>query len=142
MIVLAEYRDLNALFNYLQKQINNTMENQVAEEVVNVVKGHVESDVYEAYQPKSYQREYQLLNNVKSTLINNGTIEINDIRMDGEKNVTQIVEYGSGYTWHGNLDETIGPRPFIENSIDDLSMNKQHVEALKKALISKGLQVE
>lgn len=139
---MPDYRSVTALFNYLQRQVNNSMETDVAEVVVDVVKQHVEIDVYNAYEPKDYQREFQLLNNVKSQVISEGTIEINDIRTDGDKNVTQIVEYGKGYTWRGNLDERIGPRPFIENSRMDIIQNKTHVNALKQSLTNKGLQVE
>lgn len=140
---MPDFSSLNALFNYLQRQVNSSMEHEVANEVVNVVRDHVQTDVYDAYQPTgTYVRQNQLLNNVKSELIEDGTIEITDVRTDGGKNVTEIVEYGRGYTWSPELDTEIGPRPFLENSIDDLSMNKQHVDTLRKSLINKGLQVE
>lgn len=141
---MAQYRDLNALYKYLQHQVNSAMEKEVAEEAKRVMEVHIQTDVYNAYTPTDYERTYQLLEDVQSNVISDGTIEVKDTRSENGKDITKIIEYGVGYDWGyiRNLDQEIGARPFIENTYEDLNTNKTHVKTLKNVLESKGIRVE
>jgi hypothetical protein len=144
VIILAVYRDLNALYRYLQRQLNNVMEKDVAEEVKRVMEVHIQTDVYNAYEPTDYVRTYKLMEDVQSELIDDGTIEVKDTRSENGRDITRIIEDGIGYDWgyQRNLDQEIGARPFIANTRNDLDTNKSHIEVLKKALQDKGFRVE
>lgn len=141
---MPDFNNLNALYAYIQVQVNDAMEKDVAEEAKRVMEVHIQTDVYNTYTPTDYERTYQLMEDVKSELIDDGTIEIKDTRTENGRDITKIIEYGVGYDWgyKRNLDEEIGPRPFVELTAKDLETNKSHVGVLKKALQDKGISVE
>jgi hypothetical protein len=120
------------------------MEKDVAEEVKRVMEVHIQTDVYNAYEPTDYVRTYKLMEDIQSELIDDGTIEVKDTRSENGRDITRIIEDGRGYDWGyaRNLDQEIGARPFIENTRNDLDTNKSHIEVLKKALRDKGFRVE
>lgn len=137
---MPSYTTLEALFAYLQAQINDSLEIDVADEVVKVVQEHIKTDVYDAYTPLAYQRTNELLNDVQSEM-NGDTLEIYDTRNENGKDIPQIIETGKGYTW-GGLDERIGPRPFMENAEQQIIQDDLHTAIMKDSLRRKGFTVE
>lgn len=136
-------RELNA---YLQKQVQATLENEVAETVKDVMQDHIQKDVYDVYTPKQHIRDgYNggLIDrdNIESRSIKDG-IEVENITKHDGKYIPAVIETGEGYTYSGYGYEYEEPRPFIANSRMDLQKNKQHVQALKDGLKEKGIRVE
>jgi phage gpG-like protein len=140
---MATFNDLDKLIKQMQKDINDSMKNDVAPDMVKVVQDHVEKDVYNAYTPLDYQRTNTLKNNVNATTTDN-TIEIDDTYIDNGKDIVDIVETGKGYTWGytRNLDDVIGARPFMELADQDIKDNQLADKSLIKSLKSKGYDVK
>lgn len=138
---MPSYTTLEALFAYLQAQINDSLEIDVADEVVKVVQEHIKTDVYDAYTPLAYQRTNELLNDVQSEM-NGDTLEIYDTRNENGKDIPQIIETGKGYTWGIGLDERIGARPFMENAEQQIIQDDLHTAIMKDSLRRKGFTIE
>lgn len=136
------FDSLDALTQYLQLQINDSLETDVNKEMIQVVQEHVKTDVYDAYNPLSYQRTNELLADVKGEMVNDDTLEITDTRTENGKDIPQIIEYGKGYTWGIGLDERIGPRPFMENAEQQIIQEDLHINVMKESLRKKGFVVE
>ena len=58
------------------------------------------------------------------------------ISANADSFITPVIEYGKGYDV---ID--IVPRPFIQNTHDDLERNHYHTEAMKRSLKKQGLEV-
>lgn len=144
-------RNINELKKYLQKQINDVLQNEVKNEVEETMRNHIQKDVYEAYTPYStdgktphYERTYELLRSIESNLVDDGMLSVENTRHEGDRDIVSVIEYGQGYQWGyvRDLDEEIGARPFVENTREELRQTNKHVEALKKGLKRQGLDVE
>jgi len=115
----------------LQKVINESLENEVAEGGIECGKEHVDTDVYDAY-ISQYDRTGLLRESFESKMLDSNTLEITNTRSDGDRNIPEVIEYGKGY-YSSALDERIGERPFMENTHKELS------EGLARELLIKGL---
>lgn len=150
-----EFKSLAELNAYLQKQIDKSLQTDVAENTKDLIKKHVETDVYAKYSPTEYIRRKEdggLLDdeNYLITPIENGVSIENITRDDGyatpsdpDRLVAPIVEDGVGYTWEWSkiYQKQPYPRPFIGNTRDELAKGKAK-EFLKKSLQGKGFKVE
>jgi hypothetical protein len=149
---MATFKNLKELNKTLQQYVQSALENEVAEAVKDEMVDQIDEVVYAAYTPYNlagtdhhYHRTYKLKDrdSMKSTMPNNNTLEVENIREGAETVIT-----GVGYTWGKNsgyvrdLDAEIGARDFIQGTRNSLSNNKAHVKALKDALRKKGIRVE
>jgi uncharacterized protein YgfB (UPF0149 family) len=161
---MATYKNWDALMKAVQKKVDSTLQNEVFEEARDVCQKHIDEDVYGAYSPTSYQRR-----DMSGGLIANENIigemtgnvlEVKDIAQlntsegkqtyNSQTYLAQIIEYGKAYT--GNavylFDRDMSdqpwanPRPFIQNTIEDLIINKQHIKAMKAGLAQRGIKTE
>lgn len=148
---MVSFKNLKELERFLQKQINNALQIEVKNEVEETMRSHIQKDVYEAYTPYStdgktphYERTYELLRSIKSNLVDNGVLCVENTRHEGDRDIVSVIEYGRGYQWGyvRNLDEEIGARPFVANTKFELEQTNKHVEALKKGLKRQGVDVE
>ncbi|MMZ67003.1 hypothetical protein D1872_295420 [compost metagenome] len=73
-------------------------------------------------------------------MIGQGIVSIESHRMDGSKNVGQVVETGQGYDHE--FPYSGRPRPFIEKTVEELHNTNAHVAALHRGLRRQGLDVE
>ena len=148
---MATFKSLKELNAYLQKQVQATMQKEVAEVVKDVIQDHVQKDVYDKYDPIEYIRfghDGGLIDrrNIESRPIEDG-IEVENItthrnlRNTGDKYIPEVIETGVGYDILGGYDYE-KPRPFIANSREDLRKSGDHVQALKEGLKKKGFKVE
>jgi len=146
-----------ALKSKLTEVVSEALRDDCFKSVQKVEQQHIQSDVYDVYDPSVYdRREYNggLIadDNIILTEVDNLTIEVvnitdpNPYARDGattDKFLPELVEYGQGYNGY-SYDyrfEKMGVRPFIENTIEDLQQNKQHVDGLRKGLAKRGIQV-
>jgi hypothetical protein len=148
---VPNFSNMNDLIKYLQGQVSDSLRRDVSEKVIDVVKDHIQKDVYDAYTPYStdgitpyYERTYQLLEDVVSDPVYDDSIYITDTRSENGKDITEIIETGQGYTWgyRRNLDNEIGSRPFMENAKDEIQRDSIATNALKESLKLKGFNVE
>lgn len=146
------FKSLKELNAYLEKEITKAMQKEVAEAVKDEMAEQIDREVYSQYEPYNlaggdhhYHRTYELRNkdNMKSTMADNSTLEVQNVREGVETVVT-----GQGYTWGKksgyvrDLDAEIGARDFIQGTREGLSASKAHVKALKDALKKQGIRVE
>ena len=132
------FKNIKQIENYIKNQISETLQDDVAKEVTQVMVedgGVIDREVYQQYTPKSYKRTYELKDpiNVESKMINDLTLSLKNIRSDGDRYVAKIVETGIGY-YTSELDEIIGARPFHEKTKEELEDNKRHVKAMREGL--------
>lgn len=146
MTLLKGIRDLET---YVNKEIKKSLKDDVGKKLVKVAQEHVQTDVYDEYTPKVYNRTGELKESFVVNDISEG-IEIENTRRDGDRYIPEIIEYGhdeseQGYTYayhYAGGDNYIQPRPFIENTRQQIASEKIHVKELKKSLISKGLDIK
>jgi len=137
-----DFKSWADLEKHLNKTISESLQIDVALESRQLMREHIQNDVYEAYTPLDYERTFETINSCVTNSIGNNTIELKNTRegSNGE-DIPQILEYGKGYTWGRNLDERIGPRPFFANTYKDLAMGKAKI-FMKYALLKRGLKLE
>jgi len=134
-----DFKSLVELESYLQKQITESLQIDVALEGRHLMREKIQTEVYETYSPLDYIRSYETINSVITTPIGDDTIELRDTRRgDNGENIPYILEYGKGYTWGTNLDERIGPRPFMEETYKVLAEGKLRL-FMKIALKNRGI---
>ena len=149
---MPQFNSLDKLLNYIQQQVQDAMQNEVAEEVVEVMTedgGTIDKTVYNAYTPYNlagtdhhYHRTYQLKdpNNFSKEMIDENTLAVRSTRSEGDRDIAEVIESGVGYDWGLNsgyvrdLDKEIGARPFHEATVEELQSTGKHVEALKRGL--------
>ena len=154
---MPDFKDMKTLMNYVQKKVDLSLQNEVFKAVRDVEIEHIESDVYAEYpNPIDYERRKDDggltdLDNYEC-VVNNGTMYMtnttnsNDEYGTEKENLIGLIEYGDnrGYGRYDFPEEEkkrknkrykyLKPRPFIQNTREDLEENKQHLFALKKGL--------
>lgn len=94
--------------------------------------------------------------NIISSIENSNILTVENVTVGskyyfygGERRISQnagdlisgVIETGDGYDIHGWVYDGM-PRPFIQNTREDLKNNKYHVIALKQGLKKQGLEVK
>lgn len=153
-------KNLKELEKELYKRINTALDTDVTDTVKEVMSEHIQKDVYDKYKPVAYKRRgvhggLADPENLNATLGGDGELFVQNITLGTglyynrfaeqymesvNKNefITPIIESGMGYdTW----DEAF-PRPYVQNTHDDLEQNHYHTEALKRSLKKQGLEVK
>lgn len=143
-------QQLKQIAKKLQPKIQDALKYEVAETVTETLLSHVKQDVYDVYQPKSYERRYDdggLADegNIKSTVKGN-TLIVENTTMSNEDylpkkkkpyKIAGSIEYGTGYDYYSP-----GERPFIESTREDLRQNKQHISAMGRGLKRQGIDIK
>ena len=139
---MPTFKNLNSLFKHIEKQVQDTMIDEVAETVKENMAETIQANVYNAYMPQYYNRRFDdggLLdeNNMEVTEIPNG-ISVRDVApLDNGKTqpaLDEIIVKGMGYMpW---------ARDFYFDTEDKLSANQEHVTALKEGLNKRGIKCE
>lgn len=136
------FDNLNALFGYIERNIQNTLENEVSETVKDAVSQSVNTSVYAVYEPKYYIRRMDNgglsdKNNYSVEPVQNGIVVRNDTPLDNGRmspRLDEIVVLGLG-----NMPS---PRDFYSEGERILQVTKAHVFALKQGLRDRGIEVE
>lgn len=156
-------KSLKELEKALQEKVDVALLTDVAQIVTEVMQDHIAQDVYDVYTPCIYVRradENGLLDsrNINSSIKGNMLIVENNtlgspyfydpnnkkkIRksINAGKEIAGVIETGIGYDisdwWYDGI-----PRPFIENTRDELKDYEWHKKALKQGLQKQGLEVK
>jgi len=140
--------DLKNLLARLQYEVDKTVEKNVAPIIVETMREHVETDVYNTYTPTQYERRMNdggLIDHRNHKVDMNYTTHTvtvsNETKgIDGEILVDKIV-YGDDYDWEYSEIYKMQPYPrdFIGGAKDDLLRSKTHIEALKFGLKNKKI---
>lgn len=135
-------QDLIKFLQKLNRPIGKALSNDVAKTVKQVQKEKVKEEVYDVYEPTIYSRTGLLGSeeSMKSELINDTTLVVENIRSDGDRNVAEVVESGSGYNF--SFDYAGVPRPFAETTREELRNTGAHKAALYSGLKKQGINLK
>ncbi|SNZ09931.1 hypothetical protein SAMN05421503_1424 [Terribacillus aidingensis] len=101
---------------------------------------HVQQDVYNAYEPQRYQRTGELKKSFVTENEANG-VSLDNVRVDGYRDVATVVETGEKYQFQGFGYSYEQPRPFMANTRRNLEDGRL-VSALAKDLNSMGIKTK
>ena len=151
---MATAKNLKELEALIMKQVQESLINDVSKKVIQVAQQHVVEDVYDVYEPVppeygGYKRTGKLATSFVTNETESG-IEIENNRYENGRNITEIIEYGHedsayGYeypAYYPGGQNFIQPRPFIENTRDEIRARNLHVEELKRSLNKKGIKTK
>ena len=151
-------KNLQELRNEIMKRVNTSLKEDVGEKVKEIMLEHIETDVYNAYEPKTYsrrsddgglsdpdnivvQREYDGIVSIENVTVGREFYfqDREAIRSDNaDSPLTPIIETGKGYDyWNKSF-----PRPFVKNTVDEIVQDKIIENTLKKGLKKQGLEVK
>lgn len=136
------FNDINSLFKHIETQIQDTMTNEVAETIKDNMTESIQETVYNAYAPKYYSRRMQ-----NGGLIDKSYMEVTEIPNGiSVRDVAPLDNGSSQYALDEIIVEGMGympyPRDFYEECKDRLSVNKEHVTALKNGLKHRGIDAK
>jgi len=144
---LKSWADLE---KHLNKKISEGLQMDVALDSRQLMRDHIQNDVYEVYTPYSsdgvtphYERTFALIDSCITNAIGSNVIELKNTRTgENGENIPGIIEYGGHYKWGYKryLDAEIGPRPFFSNTYKELANGRARL-FMKNALIKRGLNV-
>jgi hypothetical protein len=153
---MADFSSVQALMNYLKKQISDVLQTDVKEEVISTEQRHIQSDLYDAYSPNFYERRGTLADegNFESEMIDDSTIAIKNVATPNDSVVGTLynpangtefmswIEYGDvPDLWGDGSEPWSNPRPVVGNTVKELEETEAHVKALKEGLLKKGIQI-
>lgn len=157
---IASFNNLEDLFKALPSIIAESMED-VAPKIKEVESKHVQSDVFDKYDPYVYQRRENgglddVTNMPHKVYANRDIIKLeieNTTRGSDDTSfyIAGLVEYGhqngyGEYDYDYNRDGTqylfLQPRPFMSNTVRELSTTKKHIQWMKESLRARGINVE
>jgi len=142
----------------LQKAVVNTLQNEVAEIVKDVIQHHIQTDVYDVYEPEHYERRGPDRGRGKGQGLGDRDNLVEHIEDDQTLVVNQVATYNpyknyspvyphpgsnspnlvklivDGYSGHNsNSAEYAKPRPFMENANSSLSKGGRNYADLDEA---------
>ncbi|MCY8837702.1 hypothetical protein [Bacillus atrophaeus] len=133
-------KEIKALIEFAAKQAIQKHSN-TKKTMVKTGQEHVQSDVYDTYDPLLYKRTSLLKN---SFIIENHVngISLDNTRDDNGKDVATVVETGEGYTFRDKYGYGYGkPRPVMKNTAETLKDGRL-VASMKKDLNASGIKTE
>lgn len=155
------FKSLNDLFKYIEKNVTEIMEKDVAQAVKDEQQRQINDLVYEAYEPYVYQRrmwsngglgdEEVMVATIGKTADGVVLSVVNLARGSNQEHlyIAPLVEYGHD-NGHGkyqhpyNRDNTawkfLRSRPFTEATIDALKKSGLHIEVMKQELNRRGIK--
>ena len=143
------YDDVDDLLKELEADIEDTLMHEVLDTVKEIELRHVEEDVFDVYSPKIYERRGMGMGGIDDSDNIVGTVE------NMELEVENITPFASGYgTWNRSVglaelindgNSTSGcfydypgefnqPRPFLDNTIEEIERTDDVENALAKGL--------
>lgn len=155
--LMASFKNLDSLMKHIAEKVNESLSDEVADMVIDKQQEHINDDVYMQYnivngqrkEPYKYKRRYfegGLIDrdNIVAE-VKDGTLTVTNVTegQDGLENLAGLIEYGDNkgygdYDWKYNRDNTqdqyLQPRPFIENTRQEIAGKKLHVSSMKKGL--------
>ena len=153
---MPSFNSIADLEKYIRSAIKNSLKNEVFEKVRDVEQQHIDDDVYGVYKPAMYKRrdinEGLIADkNIKKTMIGDDTLQVTNetkpnpigypqsqVTTKG-KNLAMLVEGGDGASGvydfpSDDEDAYMNPRPFTQNTIDELAATGKHTKALQDGL--------
>lgn len=154
-------KNMADLEKYLKAKINKSLQKEVFKKVKEVEQKNIDETVYDSYTPSVYMRRdiqggliageniIGTVDSKTSTLSVINKTPANSEARDGattDKNLSELIEFGHGYKNYGydygRESAFVYPRPFTQNTIEELEQKKQHIQAMKDGLKKQGLDAK
>lgn len=153
---MASLKDqLNRKLKQLQQDIQESLNIDVGGLIVDKQQEHIITDVRNVYSPKVYKnRENGGLGDADNIVVSQhgecGIVVENitkpnmeyETGLDENDSLSDLIEFGDGYDGmeynFKNGGAYLQPRPFQQNTLEELKESGEHVEVLKKSLKNKG----
>ena len=136
---MPTFKNLDEVMKYIEKATAESMK-EVGEKLEDIMKDTIDEEVYDAYEPKIYDRSYQLRDKMVEIKSDNNSAEAR-IAHTGDhisyiKGTRFYVPYGleGGHTWGR------GATNIQENSLK--KAEDESPDTYKKAMRSKGIPVK
>ncbi len=135
-------KTLSDLFAHIEKDVQDTLEHEVAEEVKETMSQAVQTSVYDVYDPFVYTCRFNngglmCTNNMKSRVEGNTLTVTNETPLDNGRtdySLTDIVVNGLG--------RQPFPRDYISQTEENLDITQNHVWAMKQGLKNRDYDVK
>ena len=152
----CKYDDIDMLLNDLESDIEGTLTDEVLDVVKDIEIKHVEEDVFSVYRPKIYERR-------RTGGLDDPDNIIGEITEKMDMEITNITPFDSGYGTYNKGDglaelvndgdglsgfyydypgEFLQPRPFLDNTEEEILKTEQLDNALQKGLVKRGYDVK
>lgn len=149
------YDDINTLLNDIKSDIEDVLMDEVLDTAKEIVLKHIEDDVYSVYKPSVYKRRGNSgglsdPDNIVGT-VKNMELEIENIASFNEdygssnkgNELAELVNDGDRvgrymYDYPGSFNQ---PRPFIDNTIEEIENTNLVEDALSKGLKKRNYDV-
>lgn len=137
-----KFNNLNDLFAHIEADIQDTMVNEVANEVKDEMVTAVETSVYRVYDPIQYNRRYGngglgARENMQVEEIPNGIYVRDNAPLDNGR-----TDYALDDIVVNGLGRMPFPRDFYSECEEQLLLNENHKEALRQGLKRRGYEVK
>lgn len=150
------YSDLDVFLKDLKSDIKDTLSKEVFDEVRDIELEHVQRDVFDAYRPKIYNRRNSGgIDDPRNIVgqVDNMTLYVDNVTpynpgygtYNSGTTLADLINEGEGgkhklyYDFTGNF---IQPRPFLDNTQDEVDKSDRVENALKKGLQRRGYTVK
>ncbi|MED2945341.1 hypothetical protein VSK91_19415 [Bacillus swezeyi] len=128
---MATYKDLAILVQKEALKAIQQSNSSTKQMLIKTGQDHVETDVYDVYDPLVYERTHELRSSFITENEANG-LSLDNIREDDGRDVATVVETGEGYTYPDTNDYGYGkPRPFMDNTAEILKDGRL-IDAMSK----------
>lgn len=161
---MPDFKDINSLLKYIQKQMNATMKEEVAQEVKFEEQRQIQKIVYEAY-PNPYAYDRRMYDDgglqdldmmVAVTEVRKNEVILSVVNMakgqdEEDLYIAPLIEYGDGeghgeYQYKFNRDHSswryLQSRPFTAETIDALRRSGKHIKAFKDGMRKRGIEIQ
>ena len=72
---MAKFKSLKDAMKYIEKATSDSMQ-ELGRELEEIMKEEIQNQVYDAYNPSTYDRTKQLLNSVETTNVSDNSVEV------------------------------------------------------------------
>lgn len=136
------FKNINNLLKYIEKQVQDTMTNEVADAATKNMAKAVQTSVYDVYSPQYYKRRMNNgglsdTHNMEVSEIQNGIAVHDAAPLDNGRN-----DYDLDDIIVNGLGNQPFERDFYSENVERLQKNQEHTEALKQGLKKRGIDVE
>lgn len=148
------YDDIDSLLNDLKSDIEDTLSNEVLDEVRDIELFHIEQDVFRSYSPKIYERRRVGGIGDPNNLVwkvQNMELEVDNVAEFNEghgtynrgQGLADLINAGEGksgyyYDYPGEFERA---RPFIDDTIEEIEQTGSVENALAKGLKKRNYDV-
>ena len=148
------YDDIDMLLNDLKADIEETLLDEVLDEVKEIELKHIEQDVFSVYSPKIYQRRSSGGIDDPDNIVgevNNMELEVDNVTRFNDDygtynhgiGLADLINAGNSrngyfYDYPGEFEQ---PRPFLENTEEEIERTNSVENALAKGLKRRGYDV-